>query len=272
MRNLRCILFVLLPVLITGCPTHAADLTQDDIDFRKLTLDKASNQHLNYRLFVPLGYDSKRKYPLVLFLHGTAGRGSDNTKQLTGGNQLGTHFWISREVQNTFPTFVLVPQCPAGENWSEPELNRPSPALLLTMDGLLKTQRDFSIDPDRIYIVGQSMGGLGVYSLVQNYPNQWAAAVIISAFDNFTNVLALSSVPLWVFQGDADTSVPIDTVRNMTRQLKKAHADLRYTEYHRAGHEIWDRVFAEPGLLTWLTSHIRKPEGQLGSGTPAQKP
>ena len=205
-------------------------------------------------------------------LRGAAGRGGDNIKQLTGGNQVGTHFWISREAQNTFPAFVLVPQCPSGENWSEPELNRPSPALLLTMDALLKTQREFSIDPDRIYIVGQSMGGLGVYSLVQNYPNQWAAGIVISAFDNFTNVLALSSVPLWVFQGEADPSVPIDTVRDMMRQLKKAHADLRYTEYRKAGHEIWDRAFAEPDLLAWLTSHIRKPEGQLGSGTPPQKP
>jgi len=273
-RALRYVLFVLLLVLITGYPAPArtAELTQDDIDFRKLTIDKPNNQHLNYRLFVPLGYDSKRKYPLVLFLHGAAGRGSDNIKQLTGGNHIGTHFWISREVQNTFPAFVLVPQCPSGENWSEPELNRPSPALLLTMDALLKTQREFSVDPDRVYVVGQSMGGLGVYSLVQNCPNQWAAAVVISAFDNFTNLLALTSVPLWVFQGGADSSVPIDTVRDMVRQLKKARADLRYTEYHKAGHEIWDRAFAEPDLLPWLSSRVRKTEGQLGSGSPPQKP
>jgi len=270
-RILQAVLLFSL-VALSIAPARPSELTQDDIDFRKLTLDKGTNQHLNYRLFVPLGYDSKRQYPLVLFLHGAAGRGADNVKQLTGGNQLGTHFWISREVQNTFPAFVLVPQCPSGENWSEPELNRPSPALLLTVEALLKTQREFSIVPDRIYVVGQSMGGLGVYSLVQNYPNQWAAAIVISAFDNFTNVLALSSVPLWVFQGEADPSVPIDTVRDMVRQLKKAHADLRYTEYRKAGHEIWDRAFAEPDLLAWLTSHIRKPEGQLGSGRPPQKP
>lgn len=278
MRAPRFIPFVLLLVAIPVplLATRAAELSKDDVDFRKLTLDKPKNEHLNYRLFVPLGYDSKRKYPLVLFLHGATGRGSDNTKQLTGANQLGTHFWIAREVQNTFPAFVLVPQCPTGENWSEPELNRPGPSLLLTMDALLKTQREFSIDPALIYVVGQSMGGLGVYSLVQNYPEKWAAAIVLSAFDNLTNVLALTSVPLWVFQGDADPSVPIDTVRDMMRQLRKAHAKLRYTEYHRAGHEIWDQAFAEPDLLTWLSSQKREDspaaEGQVGSGAPLQKP
>jgi predicted peptidase len=144
------------------------------------------------------------------------------------------------------------------------------------MDALLKTQREFSIDPALVYVVGQSMGGLGVYSLVQNYPDKWAAAIVLSAFDNLTNVLALSSVPLWVFQGGADPSVPVDTVRDMMRQLKKAHANLRYTEYRRAGHEISDQVFAEPDLLPWLCSQKRKDspaaEGQVGSGAPAHKP
>ncbi|HTP69230.1 MAG TPA: dienelactone hydrolase family protein [Dongiaceae bacterium] len=271
-QNIFTTVFLCSLIAPSTAPTRAAELTQDDINFRKLTLDKNKDQRLNYRLFVPLGYDSKRKYPLVLFLHGTAGRGSDNIKQLTGGNQLGTHVWTSREAQSVFPAFVLVPQCPTGENWSEPELNRPSSSLLLTLDALYKTQRDFSIDPDRVYVVGQSMGGLGVYSLVQNYPNLWAAAIVISAFDNFTNVLALTSVPLWVFQGDADSSVPIDTVHEMMRQLKKAGANLRYTEYHRARHEIWNRAFAEPDLLLWLMSHVRKSDSQLGSGNSPQKP
>ena len=134
-----------------------------------------SNARLPYRLFVPLGYDANRKYPLVLWLHGIDGRGSDNIKQLTKENQLGTHFWITSEVQTKFPVFVFAPQCPSGENWSEPEFNQPSKWLVLTMEALAKVEKDFSIDPDRVYLAGQSMGGLGVWSLLQNYRGQWAA-------------------------------------------------------------------------------------------------
>jgi len=256
--------------------THAADVTQDDIDFRKLTLNKSRDEHLNYRLFVPLGYDSKQKYPLVLWLHGGNGRGSDNIKQLTGGNQLGSHFWISREVQHSFPAFVLAPQCPGGQSWSEPDLNRPSETLLLVMDALYKTEREFSIDPERIYVVGQSMGGLGVWSLIQTYPNKWAAALVLCAYDNFSNLLGVTMVPLWLFQGDADQVVPIDLVRQMARTLKKEHANFRYSEYHNVGHDVWIKAFAEPDLLPWITSHSRKddsaPDGQLGSPKPSKNP
>jgi len=254
---------------------RAAELSQDDIDFRKLTLDKGNEQHLNYRLFVPLGYDAGHKYPLVLWLHGANGRGSDNVKQLTGGNQLGTHFWISRDVQRSFPAFVLAPQCPIGQSWSEPDLNRPSEVLLLVMDALYKTEREFSIDPDRIYVAGQSMGGLGVWSLIQTYPNQWAAALVLCAYDNFSNLLGITMVPLWLFQGDDDQVVPPDLVRQMALTLKKEHADFRFSEYHNVGHDVWIKAFAEPDLLPWLTSHTRKEpssRGQLGSGLPAQIP
>jgi predicted peptidase len=269
-------IFLTCLISLGPIPTRAAELTQDDIDFRKLTFDKSKNQHLNYRLFVPLGYDAKRKYPLVLFLHGANGRGADNIKQLTGGNQLGSHFWISHEVQNTFPTFVLVPQCPVGQSWSEPDLNRPSEILLMVMDALLKTEREFSIDPDRLYVAGQSMGGLGVWSLIQTYPSKWAAALILCAYDNFSNVLGITMVPLWLFQGDQDPVVPIDTVRQMVHTLKKEHANFRYSEYRHIGHDVWTNAFAEPDLLPWLTSQVRQdhrePEGQLGSGAPPQNP
>jgi predicted peptidase len=246
----------------------AAELTKDDIDFRKDVYVDAGGARLPYRLFVPLGYDANRKYPLLLWLHGGTGRGSDNVKQLTKENQLGTHFWITSNAQAKFTAFVLVPQCPSGENWAEPELNQPGKALQLTLEALAKVEKQFPIDPDRVYIAGQSMGGLGVWSLLQMYPEKWAAAIVMSAYDNFTDVAAITRVPLWVFQGDGDESVPVTMVRGMMRQLKRAHANLRYSEYHKVDHEVWDKAFAEPDLLTWLAAQKRNAPagGQLGSG------
>jgi predicted peptidase len=262
-----CGVFFLLLFLAEGIAA-ATELTQDDIDFRKGLYIGKSNARLPYRLFVPLGYDANRKYPLVLWLHGIDGRGSDNIKQLTKENQLGTHFWISSEVQTKFPVFVFAPQCPSGENWSEPEFNQPSKWLALTREALAKVEKDFSIDPDRVYLAGQSMGGLGVWSLLQNYRGQWAGAIVMSAYDTFSDIPAIAEVALWVFQGDEDQSVPVTMVRSMMAQLKKAHANLRYTEYHRIDHEVWKRAFAEPDLLPWISAQKRSaPAGsQVGSG------
>lgn len=259
-------LFVLLLAQITAAA--AVDLTQDDIDFRKEVYVNKKGGKMPYRLFVPLGYDSSKSYPLLLWLHGGTGRGDDNIKQITRQNENGTHFWIKSGVQGQFPLFVLVPQCPVTDIWADPEINQPSNTLEMALEVLSKIEHEFAIDPDRVYIAGQSMGGSGVWSLLQMYPDKWAAALVLSAYDNFTNVPAITHVPLWVFQGDADQSVPVDLVRQMMQQLKKAHANLRYTEYHKTDHEVWNRAFAEPDLLPWLIAQKRgaPAKGQLGTG------
>lgn len=274
-RALRYVCVVFLALLARAPVLHAQPQpTDDDINFRKeVFVGKAINDRLPYRLFVPTGYDANRKYPFILWLHGGRGGGSDNVRQLGNQNQLGTHFWISESVQSKFPVFVMAPQCPAGKIWADPEFNIPSECLKLTVSALLKVEKDFSIDPDRIYIGGQSMGGSGVWSVLQNYPEIWAAAIVMSAYDNFTEPAAIARIPLWVFQGAADASVPVRTVRTMMDQLRKLHANLRYTEYPKTDHEVWNKAFAEPDLVDWLSSQKRPsldapPASQLGSGTP----
>jgi predicted peptidase len=261
--------FALLALyILSATPARAVEVTKDDVDFRKIVYVSKDGARLPYRLYVPHSYSNQQKYPLVLWLHGGTGRGSDNLKQLDRQNQLGTHFWIAPDVQEKFPAFVLVPQCPSGEVWADPEFNQPSKALLLTIEILAKVQKDYSIDADRIYLAGQSMGGSGVWSLLQNYPEKWAGALVLSAYDTFTAPQAIAQIPLWVFQGDEDMSVPVDMVRDMMKQLKKLHANLRYTEYHKMDHEVWTKAFAEPDLLPWLSSQKRNQaaQGQLGSG------
>ena len=258
-----------LAILTVAAPvTLAQQLTNDDIEFRKMEYANKKGERLPYRLFVPLGYDANRKYPLLLWLHGGDGRGTDNVRQLNGGNRAGTHFFAGKEVQLKFPMFVLLPQCPSGENWSDPDLNQPTKWLELTMAALAEVRKKFSIDPDRLYLAGQSMGGLGAWSTLQVYPSMWAAAVILSAYDNFTDIKVLAQTPIWVFQGKEDDTVPVLLVEDMMKQLRKIHANLRYTEYPKVGHEVWAKAFAEQELLPWLSSQkLRAPaEGQVGSG------
>jgi predicted peptidase len=275
MKKARATRHGLLLLLFTLAANGSFAATQQstsktEVEFRREVYESKTKEQLPYRIFVPYGYDATRKYPLVLWLHGSDGRGTDNLKQITQENQLGSHFWISTAVQLKFPAFVFAPQCPVGQYWSEPEFNQPSRWLVLAMEALGKIEKQYSIDSDRVYLVGQSMGGLGVYSLLQNYTGQWAAAIVISAYDTFSDVPAIAKVPLWVFQGDADSSVPVTQVRSMMAELKKAHANLCYTEYHRVGQDAWNKAFVEPDLLRWLIAQKRAgPAGsQVGSGTP----
>jgi predicted peptidase len=71
-----------------------------------------------YRLFVPQGYNKRKKYPLVLWLHGGAGRGNDNLKQISGGNTIGSHVWTKPHNQTKHSCFVVAPQGPDNELWA----------------------------------------------------------------------------------------------------------------------------------------------------------
>ena len=263
---------MLFSMLLASCAgagvfgqTPAKTSNKDDLTFGKKTYADKQGNKMPYRLFVPTNYDANQKYPLIFWLHGANGRGSDNLKQISGGNENGTHVWTTPANQAQLPALVLAPQCPEDRFWSEPENNEISPQLQMALDILAAVQKEFSIDPDRIYLAGQSMGGLGVWALLQAQPDRWAAALVLCAFDNFTNPKAIAGVPLWVFQGDVDMVVPVDLVRQMVKDLKKSGAQPRYSEYHNAGHDVWLKAFAEPDLVPWLVTHKR------GASIPAAK-
>src|SRR6202041_762657 len=69
----------------------------------------STGETMQYRLFVPPGYDPAQKYPVILWLHGAAGRGADNVSQLAGGNFPGSHLWTKPEIQQQYHAFVLAP-------------------------------------------------------------------------------------------------------------------------------------------------------------------
>ena len=156
---------------IVGSCAVAVDLAKEDIDFRKEVYVDKKGDKLPYRLFVPIGYSSANTY-------------------------------LQRSTVE-FPAFVLAPQGAVGENWSDPEFNRSTNALQRALEILASVEKQFAIDPERIDVVGQSMGGLGVWSLLQTHSEKWAAAVVLAAYDNFTAPMSISRIPLWVFQGDA---------------------------------------------------------------------
>lgn len=101
--------------------------------------------------------------------------------------------------------------------------------------------------------------------LIQLYPEKWAGAVI-SAFDNFTEPNTLTHVPVLVFQGDADRSVPVNLVREMMKQLKKMHANFRYTEYHGVDHE------GQHSPAQQSQGPQSRQAGQVGSSAPPGNP
>jgi predicted peptidase len=82
--------------------------------FEARTFDAGDGPSIPYRLFKPQPRDPESTYPLVVYLHGSAGRGTDNLKQITGGNLYGSRIWSLPENQARHPCYVLAPQLTQG--------------------------------------------------------------------------------------------------------------------------------------------------------------
>ena len=196
-----------------------------------------------YRLFVPQDYRADRAYPLVLFLHGGGGRGTDNVRQLGEGNGMLVELFLDR--QGSFTAFVVAPQAHTSHD---------VPATLRIVD---MVQKQYRIDPRRVYVIGQSLGGMAVVEIVAARPRMFAAAVIIAAAMPTHFARKLAFVPLWFFHGELDTVFPIEHVRALAAAVRKEGGSAKVTEYKGEGHGLAWLVVREKGIVPWLFAHKR---------------
>ena len=213
-------------------------------------------QSMPYRLYVPENYDKQKRYPLVLYLHGGGGRGDDNRKQIEGGNSYLVDLLVSRSTQAKNPSIVVVPQSP-DEGWIRDDLITPTSYLSLVLDLIKDLEHSYSIDVDRRYVLGQSMGGFGAFAIITMQPNMFAAAVPLCGGGDETKAAQIAHIPIWAFHGELDPAVSVERSRNMIAALRKAGGKPKYTEYKGEGHTIWTRVVMEPELLPWMFSQKR---------------
>jgi predicted peptidase len=229
---------------------------QDTVDGFLGRVHKKGRQSMPYRLFIPRSYDKSVQYPLVIWLHGGGSAGVDNLGQISLDNTLGTHFWTRKENQDRHPTFVLAPQSTGG--WDNNASTSLSEELKLVLEILDVVRKDYSIDANRIYVAGQSNGGIGAWGLITKKPGVFAAAIPLCGAGHTGIASRAAQTAVWAFHGEIDDVISVDFSRKMVEALKRAGASPRYTEYKGVGHEIWERVFKEPDLAEWLFAQRRK--------------
>jgi predicted peptidase len=241
--------------LILSLAALAVAQKREDILVAKV-YKSSQGRSMPYRLYVPENYDKQKKYPLVLYLHGGGGRGDDNRKQIEGGNGYLVDLLVSRSTQAKYPSIVVVPQSP-GEGWVGFDSITPTTYLNLVLDLIKDLDSSYSIDTDRRYVLGQSMGGFGTFAILTMQPNMFAAAVPLCGGSDESKAAQIAHVPLWAFHGELDQAVSVARSRNMIAALTKAGGKPKYTEYKGEGHTIWTRVVMEPELLPWMFSQKR---------------
>jgi len=202
---------------------------------------------LRYLLHVPAGYGKdNRRWPLLLYLHGGQGRGREFAKM--------AWYPIIQMVSEgaSLPLIVLAPQCPEGETWIDPDL------VVAMLDEVLASYR---VDPDRVYLVGYSMGGEGAWLLAYRHPELFAAVAPMSGFCNPLWATRLARLPVWAFHGAKDDLISVTQTEAMVAELRKQRGEVKVSIDPERGHSPPSRAEHE-ALIAWLLEHRRAAKPQ----------
>lgn len=219
---------------------------------------KEAKKEMEYALFVPTTYDKAKKTPLIVALHGL------------GGNPL--QFIRSRGLTDLAEKHGYIVVAPMGYNsggWygaTPPFKSKDAPANLSelsekdVMNVLEIVRKEYTIDADRMYLMGHSMGGGGTWHLGIKYPDLWAGLgpIAPAIFRPATDVEKIKHIPVILVQGDKDVLCPVATARKWVEEMKKLNMTHEYIEVAGGDH---GNVVAPnfPKMFEFFNKHSRKP-------------
>jgi len=153
------------------------------------------------------------------------------------------------EAGEDYPFVLVSPQTPTSRRgWEVAALNA-------LVDDVVATHK---IDKNRIYVTGLSMGGYGTWALAQAYPKKFAAIMPICGGGEPAKVEGLKDLPIWVFHGGKDQTVPAKRSEEMVEALKAINAPkVKFTIYPDAGHDSWTETYNNPEAWKWLLQQTK---------------
>jgi predicted peptidase len=209
---------------------------------------QVGGDNFDYQVYVPPQSEGEENLPLIVFLHGIGQRGSGGFVPVTGvGGEIARHY-LAR-----VPAIILLPQCRSASYWSDPVMDE------MMMRELAQTVEELQADANRVYLIGVSMGGYGVWHFAAQHTGKFAALVSIcggspiTRGDRFAPLAEkIGKTPAWLFHGADDKVVQVSESRQIVSALEAIGGAVKYSEYAGVGHNVWMNAVAEKELLPWL--------------------
>ena len=148
--------------------------------------DATTGKTIKYNLFTPKNLDKSKKYPLVLFMADASTPGTDVTRPLTQG--YGALVWATDEWQKENPCYVLVPQF-SGVAVNDAYEHTDEVDIVARL--VKEISQNPTIDSNRLYTTGQSMGGMISMYYNSAYPDLFAASIFVDCHWDSTPFPAL---------------------------------------------------------------------------------
>jgi predicted peptidase len=209
-----------------------------------MNIEEVSNRHYmanNCLVYLPRRYFARSPCPLLLYLHGSGSRGND----IEMVRRLGLPRFLDEG--GSYPTIVAAPQCQMNTSWHPEEVH-------MFLDFLVGR---FAVDPNRVYILGESMGAYGAWNCATYMPERLAAVIPFCGGGDVDLAERLVQLPIWAFHGEEDTVVPPTESKAMVDAVNKAGGIARLTILSGRGHDISDVAWTNRKLLQWMLDQRR---------------
>lgn len=240
-----------------------------------------ANADMPYTLFIPANYDPKTPEPLIVNLHGLnitplqqiLFDGATDFAEKYGFMVVAPMgFNVSAGWGGRVGAPVATAQAKPGSDvhYSASELSE-----LDAMAALKLIREKFTIDGDRIFLMGHSLGGAGTYYLGGKYNDIWAGLAPISGAGGIADTAAAErykSIPMLIMHGNKDSIVPVVTSRRAVLALQAVGAPHVYLEYPGMDHEFWIRRGADHMEKVFLFFSMLSKKTNIGFITPEMAP
>ena len=263
--------------------TNTKDVNLVVDDFKQLTYTDPSynNEKLMYNLYVPKNYDPSKKYPLVLFMHDAGVVSNNPTYTLTQG--LGAVVWAEPSEQAKNECFVLAPQYTSIIADDTSQTTEP---MDITVNLIKDLEKQYSIDSNRLYNTGQSMGGMTSIAMDIKYPDMFAASFLVASQWDANKVAPMANKNLWIVvsEGDNKANPGEDAITEVLKtkgatvskanwnaeaskdelatdvnSMLASNASINYTVFNGGSHRYtWQYAYSIEGIRDWLFKQVKK--------------
>lgn len=209
----------------------------------QVAADATANNGYKYLIYLPKDYDAKqsKKWPVLIFLHGSGERGEDlNKLKVHGPPRL-----INEGRDMPFITISML--CPENKLYENPRLEAT----------LKNATRGLKIDKSRLYLTGLSMGGMATWSWAIEKPHYFAAIAPIAGMANPQDAPKILDLPIWAFHGAKDDVVALQGDQDIVGSIHEiGGTKAKITIYPEANHDSWTQTYANPEFYDWLLSNV----------------
>ncbi len=270
MKGERILPFLLIINLLVGC-------SEKPSAGKQVMITKGlSNKVVDaYWLYLPRNHNSVGKWPVILFLQGGYGVSPNpNTSKNDGPAKFALLYGEKLDEKTPLAdTFIIInPHMKVGPTEKRQWYQYPE-TLAEIVDSVVK---NYSGDPDRIYVTGLSRGGIGTWNLAKKLPNKFAAIVPISgrlSCQNDCNEIA--NIPMWVVHNTGDPTVEYEysskSVSHIEEILHRQFLHIQtvylksedvlqsyiFSSLPHDDHDAWNEAYNSTSMYEWMLDKKR---------------